>query len=66
MDEERIIELETKLSFQEEHLQALNDVVVAMQKQVDGVELLCDRMRDKLDALLKMATEQSTSSSQTH
>lgn len=66
MDEQRILELEIKLSFQEEHLQALNDVVIAMQKQVDGVELLCNRLQDKLDALLKMATEQSTNSSQTH
>ncbi len=66
MDEERIIELETRLAFQEEHLQALNDVVVAMQKQIDGIELNCDRLKDKLDALLKMATDSSVNTSQPH
>ncbi len=53
MHEERLIELETKVAFQEEHIQALNDVVIALQKQVDVVEISCDVLKGNLDALLK-------------
>jgi len=53
MHKQRLIELETKVAFQEEHIQALNDVVIALQKQVDAVEFSCGVLKDKLDALLQ-------------
>jgi SlyX protein len=36
--EERIIELETRLAYQEDTIQQLNDIVVAQQRKLDRVE----------------------------
>ncbi len=36
--EERIIELETKLAYQEDTIQQLNDIVARQQKKLDLVE----------------------------
>jgi len=44
--EYRVIELETKVSYQEHLLQELNDVITAQQTQVDGLEKELKRMRD--------------------
>jgi len=44
--EHRIIELETKVSYQEHLLQELNEVITAQQAQVDGLEKELKRMRD--------------------
>jgi len=45
----RLIEIETKLAFQEDTIQALNTVVCQQQKQIDQLEatlrLLIDRFR---------------------
>ena len=45
----RLIEIETKLAFQEDAIQALNDVVCQQQKQIGDLEqtlkLLIDRYR---------------------
>jgi SlyX protein len=46
---DRLIEIETKLAFQEDAIQALNDVVCRQQKQLEQLEaalsLLIDRYR---------------------
>jgi SlyX protein len=48
--EERIIELETKVAYQEHTIQQLNDIVTAQQKKLDkleaGVKELIGRLRD--------------------
>lgn len=36
--EERIIELETKVAYQEDTIQQLNDIVTAQQRKLDRVE----------------------------
>lgn len=36
--EEQVVELETKLAYQEDTIQALNDVVAEQQKQLDKLE----------------------------
>lgn len=46
--EERIIELETRLSFQDRLLQELNDVVTGQQKQMDALEKDMRRIREYL------------------
>ncbi len=46
--ENRIIELETKISYQEHLIQELNDVVTHQQKQIDALELEIKRIRDHL------------------
>jgi SlyX protein len=46
---DRLIEIETKLAFQEDAIRALNDVVCRQQKQIEQLEaalsLLIDRYR---------------------
>lgn len=48
MQDERLITLESKLAYQEDHIQSLNDALFAMQKQIDQLELTCQRLKDKL------------------
>ncbi len=49
----RLIEIETKLAFQEDAIQALNDVVCQQQQQITDLEetlkLLIDRYRQLAD-----------------
>jgi len=46
--ENHIIELETKLSYQEHIIQELNDVITHQQKQIDTLELQMKRIQDHL------------------
>jgi len=46
--EDRIIELETKISYQEHLIQELNDVITHQQKQIDALEVEMKRIRDHL------------------
>ena len=46
--EDRIIELETKLSYQDHMIQELNDVVTRQQKQIDTLEIGLRRVREHL------------------
>jgi len=45
---ERIIELETKSSYQEHLIQELNEVIISQQKQIDALEASIQRMSDYL------------------
>ncbi len=45
--ESRIIELETKLLFQEDLLQELNTHVITQQKQIEKLNTLCDSLREQ-------------------
>ena len=51
MDEQRIIEIETKLAYQEDHIQELNKVIISMQKQIDDLELICKTLKDKVSTM---------------
>ena len=46
--EERLIELETKISYQDHIIGELNDVVTRQQKQIDQLEKAINRMREHL------------------
>jgi SlyX protein len=46
--EKHIIELETKVSYQDHIIQDLNDVVTRQQKQVDALEVELRRIREHL------------------
>ncbi len=54
MNPHRLIEIETKLSFQEDAIQALTDVVTRQQKQIEQLEeamkLLIKRYRQMAEA----------------
>jgi SlyX protein len=45
--QEQIIELQTKLSFQEDLLQELNAHIITQQTQIDKLSNLCDLLKDQ-------------------
>jgi SlyX protein len=57
MDKDRLIEIETKLAFQEDTLQALNDVVCRQQAQIEQLEA---RLTLWVDRVRQMAESQVT------
>lgn len=46
--EARIIELETKISYQDHTIQELSDVIARQQRQIDRLETDTKRIRDHL------------------
>ena len=46
-DSDRIIELETKLAYQEDTIQALNQVVCKQQDQLDQLQLACETLIER-------------------
>ncbi len=51
MNEDRIIELEIKQAYQEDLIQALNQVVVDQQMQISKLEETCKLLNDKIKSL---------------
>lgn len=50
--EDRIIELETKLSYQEDLLQELNSHVITQQSQIDKLNQLCDLLKERINEVV--------------
>lgn len=51
MSEARLIELETRLAYQDETLRVLNEVVVRQQLQIDRLEATCRQLLERLKRL---------------
>ena len=51
MSEDRFIELEIKQVYQEDLIQALNQVVADQQKQIGKLEETCKLLNDKIKSL---------------
>lgn len=51
--EERILEIETKLAYQEDLLQALNDIVAEQQKTIDVITAQYRSVKDQLKTALQ-------------
>ena len=49
--EERIAELESRLAFQDDTLQALNDEVVRQQRDIERLQLLVSALSQRQDEL---------------
>jgi SlyX protein len=49
MNEERLAELEIKVSYQEDALNALNDVIYQQQTRIDALEALLAQYRQYFD-----------------
>lgn len=47
-NEERFIDVETRLSYQDEALRSLSDTVVRQQKQIDQLETLCRQLLERV------------------
>ena len=51
MDENRLIDIETKLAHQENLLAELNDALSDQQSQISRLEILCQSLIDRINAL---------------
>lgn len=48
MDENRLVDIETRLAFQEDTLQQLNDVICRQQDQIDRLAARAEALRAQL------------------
>jgi SlyX protein len=55
MSEKRLIELETRLAYQEDAVLALNNVVCQQQRQIDQLEATCRFLVERFNQLLAAA-----------
>lgn len=44
IDENRLIDIETKIAFQEQTIKDLNDVIYEQQKEIKRIAALCDSL----------------------
>lgn len=51
MTENRLIELEIKVAYQEDLLQDLNEIVTRQQRQIDRLELICHQLNEHIKNL---------------
>jgi SlyX protein len=51
MNDERIIELEIKLAYQEDLLQTLNNIVSEQQQQIQRLEKTCQMLYERMKSL---------------
>lgn len=58
MTEDRLIEIEIKLSHQENTVEELNQVVCQQQKQIDNLEAICEALIRHVKELSDSAAEQ--------
>ena len=56
MIEDQIIELQTRLAYQEDAIQQLNDVIVRQQQQIDTLEKRGAELLRRLEALAEAET----------
>lgn len=48
MSDERLIEIETKLAYQEDLMESLNQLVIKQQDRIDMLETVCRRLLDRM------------------
>jgi len=51
MNEERLVDIETKIAFQEKTLKDLNDVVYEQQREIERLGSLCDALAKRVREL---------------
>lgn len=57
LSDEQIVELQTRIAFQEDSLTALNDVITRQQSQIDALERELRLHREKLIDMMDQLTE---------
>lgn len=55
MDEDRVIDIETKLAHQENLLSELNEALTDQQSQISRLESLCQSLIDRIKSLTEAA-----------
>lgn len=51
MNEKRLVDIETKIAYQEDTIMQLNNVVCEQQKQIDQLEATCKLLIDRIREL---------------
>ena len=51
MSEERLVEIETKIAFQEKTIQDLNDVLCEQQQEIERLGSICDALVKRVKEL---------------
>jgi SlyX protein len=51
MDEQRLIEIETRIAWQEEALARLGDALAAQQRDLERLQRLCQALQAQLEAV---------------
>ena len=59
MTEERLIDIESKITYLEDTVQELNQTVYQQQKKIDQLQALCESLTVHLRALSEAASEES-------
>lgn len=57
MTEDRWVDMETKIAFQEDLVQELNNTVYLQQKKIDHLEAVCNSLIDHVRALSEAIAE---------
>ncbi len=57
MIEERIVNIETKISFQEDQIEELNKTVYQQQQKLERLEAICEALARELRALAEAGNE---------
>lgn len=52
MNDDRLIELEIKVAYQEDLLQTLNNIVSEQQQQIQRLEATCQLLYDRINSLV--------------
>ena len=55
MSENRIIELETKVSFQDKAIEDLSETIFRLDQKMEQLQRICDGLKQKLTALTEQA-----------
>ncbi len=55
---DELLEVQTQLSFQEDSLQTLNDVVTRQQKDIERLTLEIERLREQFQTMVTMQLEE--------
>ena len=57
MNEDRLIEIETRIAYQEDTIQQLNDIVTKQQRQIDKLEDLSKSLTERYQSLQTTETD---------
>ncbi len=55
MSEERFIEIETKLAYQDKSIKELNDVICEQQEEIDKLNTICQKLAKLMKEHAQMA-----------